>query len=194
MNSLSTSIGICVSLFVAIFLGGRLRRFVPAHHLTADSRDAVRTAMGMVVTMSALLLGLLVASAKSSYDTKQAEITQICGKIVYLERMLTAYGPDADEAKLEFRHGVEAVVHDLWGSDGTRDRSSAPVAYYEQIERLEPHTDLQRTLKAQAISLTIDLGQLRALVDAQAQPSVSRTMLAIVVAWLVVIFASFSLL
>ena len=58
-------------------LGMFLRASLPEHHLSADSKDFMKLGMGLIATMAALVLGLLIASAKSSYDIQRNELTQI---------------------------------------------------------------------------------------------------------------------
>lgn len=192
MDSLATSLVIGLLLCTAVLTGRRLRRYMPAHHLSADSREAVRTAMGIVATMSALLLGLLVASAKSSYDNQQGQVLQMAGKVAFLERVLSAYGPEAEQPRKEFCLSVEHALKALWSNDHAQNPSG--VLFFEHLQALTPHDDAQRTLKAQASSLAIDLGQLRASLEAEAAPSISMTMLIIVVGWLCVTFMSVTLL
>jgi hypothetical protein len=76
-----------------------LRKALPEHHLNAESRDLVKLGVGLIATMSALVLGLLVASAKGSYDTQRNEVLQLSGKVVLLDRILAHYGPEAKEAR-----------------------------------------------------------------------------------------------
>ena len=103
MNSALTSIILLAVLVSLGLLGQRLRRRLPEHHLSADSKDAVKLTIGLVATMTALLLGLLVSSAKGAYDTRRTEVIEIAAKITLLDRLLTAYGPDAAEARARFR-------------------------------------------------------------------------------------------
>jgi hypothetical protein len=67
-------------------------------------------------------------------------------------------------------------------------------AFYAALLRLEAHDDTERTLKAQAVSLTVEIGQLRSLMDAESTTSISKPMLVVVVLWLVQIFLCFSLI
>jgi cytosine/uracil/thiamine/allantoin permease len=80
-------------LFGGAVFGMLLRRILPERHLSADSKDVVKLGMGLIATMSALVLGLLIASAKGSYDTQRSEVTQMSADIVQLVRVLAHYGP-----------------------------------------------------------------------------------------------------
>jgi hypothetical protein len=194
---------ISVTLFVALvgaaFLGRRVRRYLPEDHLSADSKDAVKLAMGLVATMTALVLGLLVSSAKGTYDTARSEVIQMAAKVALLDRVLALYGPEAAEARGELRGVVADAVRRIWSTDPGRAAQLAPNqqagdAFYIAVQRLSPHDDAQRTLKGQVTTLMVDLGQIRSLLVAQSIPSISKPMLIILASWLVVIFFGFSLL
>src|SRR5213078_2957282 len=109
-----------VCLVGAALLGRRVRRYLPENHLSADSKDAVKLAMGLVATMTALVLGLLVSSAKGTYDTARSEVIQMAAKIAFLDRVLALYGPEAAEARGELRAAVAAAVQRLWPTDRNR--------------------------------------------------------------------------
>src|SRR6059058_2766339 len=97
-----------------ILVGARLRRLVPAEHLSADSKDAVKLALGLVATMTAILLGLLVSSAKSSFDTARSEVMQMAAKIALLDRVLKLYGPEAMDARHALRDATADGVRRTW--------------------------------------------------------------------------------
>jgi len=187
-------------LFVgAALLGRRVRRYIPQDHLSADSRDAVKLAMGLVATMTALVLGLLVSSAKEGYDTKRNEVIQMAAKIAFLDRVLTVYGREAARARGELRDAVADAVRRIWPTDqGGRvelaPNQEAGDAVFVTVEQLSPHDDAQRALKAQVTTLLVDVSQLRLLLVAQSIPSISKPMLIILVSWLVVILFGFSVI
>src|SRR5678815_4982782 len=93
MNTTLTALVVFGCLVAAVLLGRLIRRLLPEHHLTSESRDGIKLALGLVSTMSALVLGLLVSSAKSSYDTERNEVIQMAAKIAFLDRVLAVYGP-----------------------------------------------------------------------------------------------------
>src|SRR5215469_15350783 len=86
-----------------ILLGVLLRRALPKHHLSKDSQDVVRLGVGLVATLAALVLGLLIAAAKSSFDTQTTQVTQITADIVLLDRLLAQYGPEARPIRQQMR-------------------------------------------------------------------------------------------
>src|SRR5438477_2147046 len=192
---------VAVILFVClvgvVLLGRRVRRYLPGDHLSADSRDSVKLAMGLVATMTALLLGLLVSSAKGTSDNVRGEVMQMAAKVALLDRVLALYGPEAADARGELRDAVADAVGRMWPSE--RGASAQLAAneqlgdvFYVTIQRLSPKDDPQRALKTQAATLMVQLGELRSLLRAQAMPSISRPLLIALVSWLVVIFFGFS--
>jgi len=199
MNPALTASIASACLFAAVWLGIRLRRLLPAHHLSADTKDTVKLAMGLVATMSALLLGLLVSAAKGDYDTGRNEVIQMAAKISFLDRILAVYGPESADARTKFRAAVELTIQNMWPGEGKPSaprisNQQATYAVYLAIQNLTPRDDMQRDLKAQAAKLAIELAETRALLLAQSVTAISKPMLIVVVCWLVVIFLSFSVL
>src|SRR4029434_10714916 len=92
MNTAVIATILFVCLIGVVLLGRRVRRYVPEDHLSADSKDAVRLAMGLLTTMTALLLGLLISSAKGTYDTVRSEVMQMAAKVAFLHRRLALHG------------------------------------------------------------------------------------------------------
>src|SRR5438876_10318541 len=199
MNTTLAALIVFGCLVGAILLGRALRRLLPEDHLTADSRDTIKLAMGLVATMTALVLGLLVSSAKGAYDTKRSEVIQMAAKVAFLDRVLGLYGPEAAEARAGIHEAVQEAVRQMWPEEAGVPAHLAPDtragnAVYSAIEGLSPHDDTQRKLKDQATTLATDIAQLRSLLVAQSVASISKTMLIILVAWLVVVFLGFSVL
>ncbi|MBN8248064.1 MAG: hypothetical protein J0L84_11535 [Verrucomicrobia bacterium] len=195
MNSVATSFVVLSALLAAIFLGSRLRRRLPDSHRDSETKDAVKLAMGMVATMSALLLGLLVSSAKSSYDSVRSQVIQMGANVQFLDRVLRIYGPESQELRIRFHGAIESAIGEMWSE---REGAAPPDvhtgdALYGAIQGLAPRDEVQRALKAQAVQLAVDLAQRRTLLHAQSVASISRPLLVMVVVWLVIILFSFSL-
>jgi hypothetical protein len=198
MNPTSSAATVAVCLFGAVALGMWLRRFVAEGNLNADSKDAVKLAMGLVGTMSALLLGLLLNSSKNGYDAERRQVIQMAAKVAFLDRVLAVYGPDAMEARARFRSDTEKTIRQIWPQElGARANLvpdfQAGNAVFETIERLAPRDETQRFLKTEAIELAVEVAQIRTLLVPESVSSISRPMLVVVVCWLVAIFISFSL-
>ena len=196
----STNTGLCVftCVFGAAAAAMLVRNALPKHHLSADTKDLVKLAMGLVATMAALVLGLLVASAKGSYDTQKAEVVQMAGKVAFLDRTLAHYGPEAVEARAVLRRALEVAITRIWPENKLQEGPLAPPAaggeaVFDVLQKLAPQTEAQRTLKALALALASDLGQMRWLLFEQAGSSISTPLLVIVVFWLAILFFSFGL-
>src|SRR5438067_8234825 len=191
---------ILFAILVAVtFLGGRLARVLPEEQLSAESKDAMKLALGLVATMTAILLGLLISSAKGSFDTARSQVMQMAAKVALLDRVLKLYGPEATDARHALRDAIADGIRRTWPAE-----RSGPVrldpnpqmgdALYAPISHLTPRDDAQRALKTEAATLMMQLAEIRALLQAQAVPSVSKPLLIALMIWLVVIFLGFSLL
>src|SRR5512137_1575236 len=158
MNNVLSALILFGGLAAIVLFGRTLRRHLPDHHLSGDSKDAVKVAMGLVATMTALLLGLLVSSSKGTYDTERTEVIQMAAKVTFLDRVLHAYGPDATDARAKFHAAVADEVRRLWPDQPGPSARALPSsetgdAIYAAIQQLSPHDDFQRGLKTQAASL-----------------------------------------
>jgi len=199
MNATLITAIVSACLLAAVWMGMWLRRFLPEHHVSPHSRDIVKLAMGLVATMSALLLGLLVNSAKTSYDTTRIQVIQKASKYALLDRLLLIYGPPAAEVRGKLPALIEESTRHTWPDDATdipaqsKRVTEMGNAFYVAVLRLEARDDTERALKAQAVSLTLELGQLTSLMQAESTTSISKPILVVLVLWLVMIFFGFSL-
>jgi hypothetical protein len=198
MSSITISLIMFACVFGGALLGILLHAVLPQHHLSNETKDIVKLGMGLVGTMAALVLGLLVASAKGSYDTQAAELTQLAANISLLDRVLVHYGPETKEIRDFLRNSVARVVDQIWPKDGPSATPAPPQAaggeiLYDKIQALSPKSDVQRAVQSQALSIAMDTGKLRQLMFAQATAAVSIPLLVVLVLWLTVIFISFGL-
>ena len=197
MNTSLTTAIVAACLLAAVGVGMLFRRFLPEDHLSPDGRDNMKLAMGLVATMAALLLGLLVSSAKTSYDTTRTQVMEKASKYRLLDRVLEIYGPQAAEVRGKLHVLIENETRRLWPDDAdvpAQSESKMGNEFYVALLRLEARDDTERTLKAQAASLVVELGQLLSLMEAESTTSISKPMLIVVVLWLVTIFLGFSLI
>ena len=197
MTALFVGLVVFGCVFGGALLGMFVRTRLPHHHLSPDSKDAVKLGMGLIGTMAALVLGLLVASAKGSYDAQSAELTQMSANVAVLDRMLALYGPETKEARTQLHDVAGRVLDQLWSRDGASSSrpatSAAGESLYATIQGLSPKTDMQRSLQSQALSMGIEIGKMRWLMYEQATTAISLPMLVILVLWLTLIFLSFGL-
>jgi len=197
MSPIAVASIVFACVFGGALLGILLHRLLPEPHLGSDSKDVVKLGMGLVGTMAALVLGLLVASAKGSYDAQSTELTQMSANVALLDRVLAHYGPEANEPRALLRAAVVRLLDLLWPRSGPGAAPSAPPAageaLYEKIQALSPKSDAQRTLQGLASGLVVEFGRTRWLMYAQESTSVSRPLLVVLVLWLSAIFLSFGL-
>jgi hypothetical protein len=188
----------CILTGTAIGIWFRAR--LPAHHLNKDSENVVKMGVGLIATLSALVLGLLISSAKSAYDTKVSEVSQITADVVMIDQLLAEFGPEVKSARGQLRDSVKGMVQKLWNEPNENSSSShaftpsaASIATWRLVNSLPAQTDLQRALSNQITQAAAHLSQLRLLLFAQSGGSIPTPFLVILVFWLATIFASFSL-
>jgi len=181
-------------------LGIFLRSKLPEHHLSGDTKDVVRLSTGLVGTMAALVLGLLIASANSTYDTQSAQINDLTAKVILLDNILAQYGEETKATRVQLRRAVATSADRIWHENvpGTAKQASfaasaASEEAYARLLQLSPHDDSQRTLKDRVIQTFTDIGQTRLLLFAQASNSIPMPFLVLLTFWLTFIFTSFSL-
>jgi hypothetical protein len=178
-----------------------LRAVVPEHHVSSESKDVVKLGMGLIATLSALVLGLLIASAKSSFDAQRIGFQQLSANIVVLDRTLARYGPDTKDAREALRRVVASTIERLWPEVSTKPSGLGDPAItvsagiiLDKIRELSPKTDEQRRLQSQALQMTVDLARARWLMIEQDESAIPTPFLVVVVFWLTVLFMSFGLL
>src|SRR5215469_13445429 len=194
MSSITASLIAFGCIFGGVICGMLLRRVLPSHHLSAESKDAVKVGMALVGTLTALVLGLLVASAKGAYDAQNAELTQLSANFVLLDRILAHYGPETKDVRDLVHSTVVRMADRLWSRDRSDpDASSGSELLFDKIQQLSPKDDTQRSLKGQALSILISLGQTRWLMYEQKQTAVSLPLVVMLVFWLTISFISFGL-
>lgn len=183
-------------VFGGALLGMLLRRALPAHHLSSDSKDVVKLGMGLVGTMAALALGLLLASAKSAYDAQAEELRQMSAMVLLLDRALSHYGPEATEARDLLRQAAVRALERLWSPDRwqpVQPGSTRARDFYDAIEQLAPENAAQRLIQTQALRIGLDLGRLRFLLFEEEGRAMPVPFLVMLVFWLTIIFVSFGL-
>ena len=198
MSALALSCLIFVLTLGGILLGTLLRRELPEHHLSEDSQDVVRLGVGLIATISALVLGLLIAAAKTSFDTQSTQITQITADFILIDSLLAEYGPEARPIREQMRGLIGPLADRLWREKQVS--TAAPFEFtatgekaYLAIQALSPQNDLQRSLQNRAAQVSTDLVQTRLVLFAESSNVIPTPFLVILVLWIVIIFASFSL-
>src|SRR5262249_15511087 len=163
---------------------------IPDEQLCAETKEVVKLVIGIVGTMTGMVLGLLVASAKSSFDSQRNGVAQLAANIVVLDRALAHYGPETQETRAVLRDSVSDMLGRIWrdgaGSPRPPSGSGDEVAKYEdlydQILALQPTNEAQRTTQAQALRVIHDTAQMRWLLYSQRSASIPLVFLVLMVA------------
>ncbi|MET0543149.1 MAG: hypothetical protein ABWZ88_15500, partial [Variovorax sp.] len=202
MSPLLVGLLVLACTFGGALAGIALHRKLPSHHKESDSRDVVKLVLGLIGTISALVLSLLIASAHTAYVTQESEVQTLGVRIVQLDRVFAAYGPEAAAARDMFRALVAARVAQIGaaragagGNDAmphiTREKDEALI---ERVANLTPATDSQRFAKSRALQLLTEIAEARQLLHAQAGGAIPWPFLVVLVFWLVVLFTGFGFL
>jgi Protein of unknown function (DUF4239) len=200
VNPLLMSVFVFACVFGGTVLGIFLRNKLPQHHLSGATKDVVRLGTGLIGTIAALVLGLLIASANGTYQTQSSQVQQLTANIVVLDSTLVLYGRDTDSARNLLRSTVPALADRIWHENGSESAKAEPfeatgagLSLYDEILKLSPRDDRQRSLQAIAIDAAKDLAKTRLLLFAEAGASIPMPFLVVLVSWLAIIFASYSL-
>ena len=185
-----------VFVFGAALMGSYLRDRLPPPHLSKESQDVVRLGMGLVATMTALLLGLVTAAARSSYDVQDTAIKSSAVNLLTLDRHLAHYGPDTRPTRDLLRSAVEFRLATTWGEGAGGFSSTLSTAAIEDIQNqilaLPARDDAERFLKTEALKLSEEVVKTRWRLLGTGS-SIPRGFLAVVIFWLAMTFASFGL-
>ena len=163
MSEIVTAILVCLAVLGGALVGASLRRVLPAEHMSEHARNIVNVAIGLIATLSALVLGLLVASAKSAFDSRNDEIKQSAARLVLLDRTLRQYGAETTDIRALLQELTQRRIDHTWNKEKPRnhvtivreDASSSEIVR-ERLWRLTPSTEAQRWLFARALTLTAE--------------------------------------
>jgi len=185
--------------FGGAILGMSIAGKLPVHHLSSDSRDVVKMAVGTVATLAALVIGLLTATAKGSFDTRDSELKQFSANLILLDRQLVHLGPSAQDARALLKRYARYKLDSTW-----KTRASATTVepngwllleeVQDRIRLFAPTDEAQRWLQSRALQISGELAKTRWLLDVQAGSSIPVAFLVLLVFWLAAIFTSLGLL
>jgi hypothetical protein len=188
--------------FGGAMLGMRLRFMLPGDHLDSDARDTIKVGIGLIATMTALVLGLITASAKSSFDAMDTAVRQTAIDLLTLDRTLARYGPETRAIREQIKGTIGDRIDLIWPKRSSIPATSDPMAsegastsegVADAIRNLQPRNDGQAALRSRAEGLVEEVLKARWLVFAGAERPVPTPFLVILVSWLTVTFASFGL-
>jgi hypothetical protein len=200
MNSIVIAGIIFVCTFGGAIVGYCLQRWLPEAHLKGDSKEVIKLGTGLVATMAALVLGLLVGAAKSVFDSQTSGFQNLSANIILLDKELARCGPEAQPVREQLRRVVESTIAVIWPTDGSEHAGLASTQitkdggeFYDSIRAISPQNDLQRSAKELALETANELGKTRWLLSQQATSSLPTPFFAVLAFWMFVLFGSFGL-
>jgi hypothetical protein len=198
MSSTTAFLASFVSILIGAVIGLILKRSLLADRLDGGSKETIRLGAGFLATLAALVIGLMIASAKNTYDAQNTNIRQLGTNAVLVDQMLTKYGPEAKAARSLLREIIPSATARIWresidGDGGSFVISSTAERFYNAVEGLKPANAEQISLKTRIIEITTEMGRTRLLVFTQSDNAIPVPFFIVLTFWLVVIFASFSL-
>jgi hypothetical protein len=196
MQAVETSAIVFFCVFGGALAGYWIRPRLPQHHLGADSRDLLKQGLAIIGTMTALIIGLLVASAKGSFDDQANEVRTIAAKIMVVDRLLANYGPEAAPVREILKELTKDTIDRTWGKTSSvgeaRGDWGGPLA--DAIQSLSPRDENQKWIKAQALQLLLGLATSRWLIAAREATPIPWLLLLTIICWLTIIFLGMGLI
>jgi hypothetical protein len=200
MNSITASLLVAFCIFCGGAGGLCLHRILPRGHLTRETQDVIRLGAGMLSVLASLVLGLLIATAKTSHDSTDLAIRNYAAELALLNETLRDYGGPASVPRDLLREYTKRFLEEGWPGDGKRpmiveDEKTRMLLedVRGSIRALKPVDKGQAALQDEAIGINVNLLRQRWLLIEQQGPSVQRFVLVVLVSWVMVIFASFGL-
>jgi hypothetical protein len=191
VNPIAIGTLVFVCTFGGVLVGMRLRATLPKTHLDGDSRDTVKVGIGLIATMTALVLGLVTASVKSSFDALDTTIKRVAVEVLTLDRILARYGPETGEIRAAMRHALALRIDTIWGQDSSRPAQPDPSELMRgaegiagRIQGLSPQNDTQRRLRSRALDLSEAVLEARWRAFGTGSSSVPVLFLVILLFWL----------
>lgn len=195
------SVGISALVFTVLFgsalLGVYLSPYLPERYRNEATAAQIKTGIGLLTSMFALLLSLQLSSGRSSFDAQERDLTVMASRTILLDRLLARYGPETTEARELLRENAVAFLDRSW----PEDRSTASAfestvekeELFNKIQDLPSKDETQRAEKARALAIAVDIGQMRMQIAATRYSSTAVPLMVVEIAWATVIFISFGL-
>ena len=194
--------GIGLISFVAIFGGALIglfvRRRLPGHHLSSETQSAVTVSVAVIGTLSALVLGLMITAANSSFTKRSDEVRELSLQMIRMDRNLRRYGTEADDARAKLREWATVKTQQLFPEKGQSVPSSeTTVRILESVQdallALKPNDEHQKYLRTLSLTLSSTLIQARWSLEQRMGHSIPVPFLVLLIFWLTIVFASFGL-
>jgi hypothetical protein len=198
MSAIQISVTAFACIFGGALIGMFIRRVLPKEYLSVGSSTTIKLAIGLVITMTGIVLGMLISSARNSYNVRYEQLVTTSADIIMLDRLLANYGPEAQDARSELRSVIQSSIERVWGDPSAVRAELKPSeeveGVYDKVLALSAKTPEQNVAKTEATSLAMEMMRTRWLILIGSQPdSMSTPLLVIVTSWLTAIFVSFGL-
>jgi hypothetical protein len=198
MSSIVVTSIVFASILGSGLVGIAVRRAIPVDYLGSGEKEVARLVTGLMTTMAAIVLGMLVSSAKASYDARTNEVAEISSEVVTIDRMLSKYGEETAEIRAQFRLLVQAGVNRIWPTQSTVQTELKPRddgdILVDELRLLAPKSDAQAQVKVQVLGMVVELRKTQWLLFLKSkQSALPIPLLLVVVSWLALIYLSFGL-
>jgi hypothetical protein len=199
MYSIEISVLVFSLAFGGAMLGIHFRQFLPIGEFKEETKTHVRTGVGLLTSMFALLLSLQLSSGKTNFDTQEQDVALLASKAVMLDRVLALYGPEAQKARESLRNNVIDLLNHVWPKERSETSTWVPenkggVEFYNKIQELSPKNEDQRSERSIALGMAVDIGQMRWKSASRIRSSTAVPLMIVEITWATIIFASFGLL
>ncbi len=180
-------------------LGLMLRHWLPERHLSGDSKDVIKLATALVGTMSALVIALLFASTRASYEATGSQVAHLTANVIELDRLLKDLGQDGTALRQLLRRDVQTLADSIWKSEAAAMAGNAALAATEELKVASKLREVvagdavQRAVQTRALEVSNMLSQIQLGIYAQPSDSMSRPFVFLLVLWLCFIFATFAM-
>lgn len=198
---MAVTIALASFVLILVSIGGGLylRYKLPESHLSGDSKDVIRLATALIGTMAAVVVALLFASTRTSYEATNSYVARVTAGVTELDQLLKEYGgPESVKLRQALRADIASMISAIWRDntpitgDLLRPVSQEDTVLYK-LRQLEPKTPVQEALKSRALSVSSDVDQTRLILFAQPPDTLSKPFITVLVLWLCFIFASFAM-
>ncbi|HEX9523186.1 MAG TPA: hypothetical protein VF949_09465 [Reyranella sp.] len=186
-------------ILASIAIGLMMRYWVPESHISGDSKEVIRLATALIGTMAAVVLALLFASTRTSFEATNSSVGRMTTSVIELDHMLREYGPEGEALRKALRQDVVAIVGSIWQEDAAVQHPAHPstpegqVTVLTKLRQMTPASPLQAALQVRALTVSGDLEQTRLSLVAEPTDSISKPFVIVLVLWLCFIFLSFSM-
>jgi hypothetical protein len=200
VNALTVAAVVFACAFGGAVAGVYLKGRLPERHRDADSKDVVKLVMGLIATMAALVLGLLIAATHTFYNMQQGEIQSLGVDVVLLDQTLAHYGPEAQQTRRTLREDLANAIQAISPVEGV-GTGSMPLArssggrpdIFSMVQQLAPSSAAQSFDQSQAMTLLSKIAGTRLLIHEQSSSTLPIPLVVVLVVWLTVLFLGFGL-